>query len=228
MPRSLRIAVSQFPVRNDIAANTRSMLAHIARAGREGADVVHFPETSLSGYMMEETPENWRLLTLANEEVADAAKRAHIHVVYGTYHRDILAAKPYNSTYVLSHEGALVGRYDKINLYGAEAERFSSGRELLVLDIEGVKCGFLICYDSSFPELFIEYRRLGVELLFLSYYNAGSRKGKNDMDRLMTAQFVTRSTDTGMHISGSNVRTVFTYARVIRAAGRRTCTTRPP
>lgn len=136
----LKIAVSQFPVRDDIAANLRYMLAHIARAARHGADIVHFPETSLSGYEMADTETNRQMLDGVTREVAAAAKKTGIHVIFGTYHRDPSKKKPYNSTYVLSRDGSLLGRYDKINLYGAEAERFAVGSDLLTLDIEGVKC----------------------------------------------------------------------------------------
>jgi deaminated glutathione amidase len=36
--------------------------------------------------------------------------------------------------------------------------------------LKGVRCGVLICYDYSFPELYREYKRRGVQLMFHSYH----------------------------------------------------------
>jgi len=89
-------------------------------------------------------------------------------------------------------------------LYGKELEKFNAVENYFVAKINGVKCGFLICYDSTFPELFLKYKEMGVKLLFFSYYNANSSKPKNSMDELMRSQFITRATDNLMYISGSN------------------------
>jgi predicted amidohydrolase len=96
------------------------------------------------------------------------------------------------------------GRYYKQKLYGAEKDRFTPGSGFLVKEIQEVKCGFLICYDSCFPELFTYYRKQGVKVLFLSYYNANSTHEKNDMNTLMQAQLITRACDYSLYISGSN------------------------
>jgi predicted amidohydrolase len=50
MSSSLRIAAAQFPVSGNIARNAHYIGAQIKEAVRQGANVVHFPETALSGY----------------------------------------------------------------------------------------------------------------------------------------------------------------------------------
>lgn len=82
----------------------------------------------------------------------------------------------------------------------------------MVKEIKGIKCGFLICYDSCFPELFQYYRDQGVKILFLSFYNAKSSKGRNSLDDLVDAQLRTRAADNLMYISGSNSST--RYSRI--------------
>jgi 4-hydroxybenzoate polyprenyltransferase len=40
--------------------------------------------------------------------------------------------------------------------------------------INGVRCTMLICFDLRFPELYRQLRRIGVDCIFQSFYNAGS------------------------------------------------------
>lgn len=47
---------------------------------------------------------------------------------------------------------------------------YSPGNHLATFNLKGVRCGVLICYDYSFPELYREYKRRGVQLMFHSYH----------------------------------------------------------
>lgn len=47
---------------------------------------------------------------------------------------------------------------------------YSSGDHVSVWDIDGARCGALICYDYRFPELYCQYKRLGVDLVFHSFH----------------------------------------------------------
>lgn len=200
----LKIAVSQFPVSKDIRKNEAYITKHIIYAHKQGADVVHFPELSLSGYDTEISQLNWQLLDESLSRICDLAKQYKINVVLGAHQKSDSATKPYNSTYVISKTGQIIGTYSKIKLYKDEAKRFSAGDSFLIKQINGINCGFLICYDSCFPKLFEYYRDHDVQILFLSYYNASSSHGKNSMNNLMEAQIITRATDNMMYISGSN------------------------
>lgn len=46
----IRLATSQFPASADAAANAEYIVRQIWEAQSQGADLVHFPETCLSGY----------------------------------------------------------------------------------------------------------------------------------------------------------------------------------
>ena len=50
MKHQLIIATCQFPVSGDIERNASYILRQMAEAKKKGADVSHFPESSLSGY----------------------------------------------------------------------------------------------------------------------------------------------------------------------------------
>src|SRR5699024_6722779 len=63
--------------------------------------------------------------------------------------------------------------YDKVHLYDAfkfqESEYLHPGAELPpVIEIDGVKVGFAICYDLRFPELFRTLTDRGAEVICVS------------------------------------------------------------
>jgi len=70
--------------------------------------------------------------------------------------------KVVNTTLVYDSEGAHVGRYDKIHLFGFtkgtesydEARTIVPGRNVGVVDTPVGKVGMSVCYDLRFPELF--------------------------------------------------------------------------
>ena len=51
MRASLRFAACQFPVSGDAESNCRHILKHMRAASSAGADVAHFPEAALPGYI---------------------------------------------------------------------------------------------------------------------------------------------------------------------------------
>ena len=86
------------------------------------------------------------------------------------------AHKPHNSAYVIDDGGQVVDRYDKRFCSGDANEKmgdlahYSPGDHFSVWDIDGVRCGALICYDYRFPELHRQYKKLGAELVFHSFH----------------------------------------------------------
>jgi len=199
----LKIAISQFPVSTQISKNKKYILKQMTMASNGGADIIHFPETALSGYEADMYNITWKELNEALNEVKQFANKLNLYVILGLHHK-ASQQKPYNCLYVISSNGQIIGKYIKNHLYKSESKRFQTGSNFLIQKIKGVKCGFLICYDSCFPKMFEYYREQGVELLFLSLYNAKSRNGKNSLDYLAKAQIATRAADNQMYISTSN------------------------
>ncbi|MBD3363258.1 hypothetical protein GF362_06065 [Candidatus Dojkabacteria bacterium] len=200
----LRIAVSQFPVKQDIHHNFKYIRKHILYSAQKNADVIHFPETALSGYETDVKTINWTSLDKSLNSIKKLAGENKIYVVLGIHKKKQNFLKPFNSAILISKLGNIVGSYSKNYLYKDELERFSCRSNFFVKKINGIKCGFLICYDSCFPKLFEQYKSRGVKILFLSYHNTNSSKSRNSLDDLMKAQLRTRAADYGMYISGSN------------------------
>ncbi|HUX97358.1 MAG TPA: carbon-nitrogen hydrolase family protein [Bacteroidales bacterium] len=177
----IRIASCQFPVSADIMSNYRFIEAQMIEAKLKKADVVHFPECALSGYpgtdMMTMDSFDWTLLHRMSDSVMAAAKKLKIWVIIGSLHQLSGNNKPHNSLYVINADGLLTDRYDKRFCTSTDLKYCSPGDHFVTFSINGVKCGLLICYDIRFPELYREYRKIGCDLLFQSFYNARADKG---------------------------------------------------
>lgn len=181
--KSLRVATCQFSVEGEIAKNCRSILRLMEQAAKDNADVAHFPEAALSGYAGVDIPGiesiDWDDLTAATEEIQAAARKHKLWVLLGSTHRLTNGNKPHNSVYVIDARGKIVDRYDKRFCTGTngrtatmDLSHYSPGNHHTTFQIKGITCGVLICYDYRFPELYREYCRRGVKILFQSFHNA--------------------------------------------------------
>lgn len=177
----IRVASCQFPVSADIKENYRFMEEQITVAKLKKADVVHFPECSLSGYpgtdMMSLENFDWNELHRLTDSIMSLSKKLNIWVIVGSLHKLSGNNKPHNCLYVINPQGKITDRYDKRFCTGTDLEYCSPGDHFVTFKIKGVTCGLLICYDVRFPELYREYRKLGCDVIFQSFYNARQQKG---------------------------------------------------
>ena len=177
----LRVATCQFPVSADVAANAEWIGRQMREAHDQRADIVHFPECALSGYAgtdrdtMEDFP--WTQQRDELKTILALARDLRVRVILGSAHRLSGKHKPHNSLYVISPEGKIVDRYDKRFCTGGDLTHYSPGDHFVTFDVNGVRCGLLICYDIRFPELYRQYCKRGVRLMFHSFYNARQKEG---------------------------------------------------
>ena len=170
----LKVATCQFPVSADAQENAQWMIAQMEEAARGGVRVAHFPEGALSGYAEVDFAGfggfDWGALERATERVRARAAELGIWVVAGSAHRFSSVSAPHNSLYVISDGGEVVARYDKRFLGGSDLDHYSPGNHFSSWEIDGVRCGALICYDYRFPELYREYVKLRVQVMFHSFH----------------------------------------------------------
>ncbi len=202
----LRIAASQFPVSHDMAKNFEYIKKQIVDASENAVKVIHFPETALPGYLGfpkgDPSEFDWNTLDALTSAICDLALSNNVWVILGSM-RQKTGQLPRNCICVISNLGQILGYYDKQRLYKSESEFYSAGKSPYVVNIKGHKCGFLICYDNCFPELYTPYREMGVGLIFHSFHNAGNER-ETSMKNLMAANLLVRSADNQVWISASN------------------------
>ena len=172
----LKIATCQFAVSSSIKRNARQILIFLQKAAQGGADVVHFPECDLSGYVGTDFPNfegyDWELLKAQTLEIVSAAKEFSIWVVLGSTHRLTEPNKPHNSLYIINPDDGIIDRYDKRFCTPGDLRRLTPGNRFVYFTIKGVKCSALICFDLRFPEIYRELYKQGVNCIFQSFYNA--------------------------------------------------------
>ena len=177
----IQVASCQFPISADIRENALWIMDQMEEASQSGAEIVHFPECALSGYpgVDLKTLEgfDWLMLHGYTDTIMDLTKKLEIWVLLGSIHQLGEGFRPMNSLYLINPEGQIMDRYDKRYCTGGDLDHFSAGEHNVVFEINGVKCGLLICFDVRYPELYREYRRLDVDVLFQSFYNARQKPG---------------------------------------------------
>jgi len=175
MPSNLPIATAQCPVTADPRANGQQVRALMTRAYEGGARLVHFPEGMLSGYCKAQVKDwdtfDWSTLREELDATAAHAAKLDLWTVLGSCHRLTSPTRPHNSLYVISGQGVLIGRYDKRRLSNTEInDWYTPGTDPVVFEIDGFRFGCALCIEIHFPELFMEYERLGVDCVLFSAY----------------------------------------------------------
>ncbi len=177
----MSIASCQFPISNQIEDNARWIMEQMVSAHDSGAHIAHFPECALSGYpgvdMKTLDGFDWQMLHHYTDTIMGLAKTLNMWVLLGSMHMLEEGFKPMNSLYVINPSGEIIDRYDKRFCTNGDLNYFSAGDHFVVFDLNGIKCGLLICFDVRFPELYREYRKLDVDMIFQSFYNARQKPG---------------------------------------------------
>lgn len=128
--------------------------------------------------------------------LCETARRLGIWLVGGSVPlRSPDPDRVYNSCLVYADSGKLVGRYDKIHLFGfsmgrenyAEDKTIHPGDEVVTVDSPFGCLGLSICYDLRFPELFRKMRDVDIILAPAAFT---ATTGKAHWDVLVRARAI--------------------------------------
>ena len=201
------VATCQFPVSSKISMNAAWIRKQMRDAKESQADIVHFSEVALSGYAGVDRESmddyNWKEHAAELDSIRALAKELRLWVVLGAVHRLTEPNKPHNSLYVINPQGKIIDRYDKRFCTGGDLKHFSPGDHFVTFDVNGARCGLLICYDIRFPELYRQYNKLGVRLMFHSFHNARQKEGSIH-PKIMPPTAQARAASNNMFISMNN------------------------
>ncbi|MGV9311356.1 carbon-nitrogen hydrolase family protein [Streptomyces sp. NPDC003691] len=168
----MKIAAAQFaPVPGDVAANVLTAAELVRTAAGQGARVVVFPETALTGYFAERLAKEPELSLGEDDErwgpVRDACRETGTAAVVNATVRTP-AGRPAITSLVFGPDGALLARYDKQHLHGVEREYFTAGTADGGFVLDGVRFALAVCYDNRFPEIARRARESGAAVYLAS------------------------------------------------------------
>lgn len=175
----MRISAIQLNPSSDVAANLSRVIELVESAVRADApDLVILPEMSAC---MSGDPQ---VLHDSAEEViggswgaalSDLAKRLSVNLHSGSQ-IELRSGSYYNTSVLYGRRGEILGRYSKIHRFDVilpdgtaimESAVVERGDEVVVVEVDGIKLGFAICYDLRFPELFRRLADAGADLIVL-------------------------------------------------------------
>ena len=187
MSRKFRIALAQInPVVGDIDGNTSKILDYLERAKDVHADLVAFPELSITGYPPEDLLFKSSFIEanqIAMECIMEASKG--IAVVVGYVERDVdlfnAAALGYSGNYIDTYRKMFLPNYGVFD----EERYFKKGSSCPVYKINGTEVGINICEDIWYPVgPTSNQRNSGAELIVninASPFYAGKREDRELM-----------------------------------------------
>ncbi|MBL8268396.1 NAD+ synthase [Steroidobacter sp.] len=200
MSASLRIALAQLNLFvGDVAGNTQRLIDTSAQARDElHADLVLFPELSLSGYPPEDLLFHSglrRQVKTALDRVRDETSGITVVAGYPEYVDDDI----YNAAAVL-RDGATVANYRKQELpnYSVFDEKryFKHGRDTCIVELKGIRVALVICEDIWEPNPARAAKAHGAQLIVVINGSPYSLRYQERREEVVRA----RVKDTGLPV----------------------------
>jgi predicted amidohydrolase len=170
----LKIATAQFENKSgDKDYNLQVIEQLSAEAASEGAKVISFHESCITGYTFARHLSKQQLLDVAEyipegesiKRLQQIAGKHNIVVLAGLFEKD-KEDKIYKG-YVCVDSNGLVAKYRKLHPF--INRNITPGNEYCVFELFGWKCGILICYDNNIIENVRATNLLGADIIFMPH-----------------------------------------------------------
>ncbi len=175
----MRAALVQLCASDDPAANLPETERLVREAAAAGAGLVLTPEVT---NIVSTSRARQREVLAPEEEDRTLARLREVAVETGTWlsigSLALLSDDPdgrfVNRQFLVSPQGGIAARYDKIHMFDVELggeERYREsagyrpGERAVLADMDGVRLGLTTCYDMRFPALYRALAEAGAEVL---------------------------------------------------------------
>ena len=174
----------------------------------ESADVIVMPELSDVPCLAKTKAENEAAVARFGARILDAARdtarRCHAMVFINARSRHEKGLR--NTTYAIDREGNIVGTYDKQHLVWSETANLRLDSDYsfehsapTVIEMEGLRFGFLTCYDFYFYEAFAAMARENLDIVI------GCSHQRSDTHLALEIFSQTLAYNTGAYVLRSSV-----------------------
>lgn len=202
---SVKVAVCQVPdVREDIDSSLRWVEKFAGQAEAEGVSLICFPECFLQGYLTEKlSAEKYAVNTSAPafEKICARLSKFEPAIVFGMIEEDERLI--YNTAVVLKR-GSLLGKYRKTHLLDGE-RIYTAGTDYPAFEINGLRFGISICYDTQFAEAAARLAVQAVKLILCPSNNMMRRKTAEKYKHLHHEMRIERAKENKIWLLSSDV-----------------------
>lgn len=168
----------------DIEGNLAKMLSRCDEAEGNGADLVCFPELSLTGYAMPSS----RDLAMSEDHpalasISERTEGSELSICFGYVDAEghIVQA--------VASKGRIIGRYRKTHLGEREQGVMTPGDSFPIIDIGKAKVGISICWEAHFPEIAGTYALEGADMILMPFASGlGGERRQSSWDRFLPAR----------------------------------------
>ncbi len=162
---STKVAVCQVPdIREDIETSLGWIGKFVMEAEADGVSLICFPECFMQGYLTEKRLAEKHAINFTSSAFKTILNQLAKHkpmIVFGLIEEE---NKNLFNTAAVIKEGELIGKYRKTHLLEGE-QIFKAGCEYPVFEINNLKFGIAICYDTQFAESTANLASQGVKLI---------------------------------------------------------------
>ena len=168
--KTVRVAITQYHVGNDIQANLAKLLDYIEQAAAGGAQLVVAPEFGNHSSFYIDVDQAWDVAIERDgpyvKAVQEKAKQCGIHVVFNATSRGEQKPTAYITNFLIGPDGEMIGYDYKQVLMSGEATFLSAspipGR---VYDTAIGRIGMMSCLDGVPPETARNLALLGAQII---------------------------------------------------------------
>ncbi|MNI40169.1 nitrilase family protein [Sphingobacterium sp. 18053] len=187
---NLKISTAQFEHKSANKAYNLAIIERLAQeAAAQGAEVIAFHECSITGYTFARNLDKQQMLAIA-ELVPDGESTQKLISIAAKYNITILAGlfekdeddnlyKPY----ICVDKNGLIAKHRKLHPF--INPHLQAGQGYTIFEINGWKCGILICYDNNVIENVRATKLLGADIIFMPHVTMctpSSRPGAGFVD----------------------------------------------
>ncbi|WP_205857688.1 carbon-nitrogen hydrolase family protein [Phytoactinopolyspora endophytica] len=205
MRETLRVGACQTTeILGDIGSALVCIEDFATDADTRGVDLLLFAECFLQGYLVEEQHMRKHALDLGSPRFGTILRRLERikpTLVFGVIEQD---GQRYFNTAVVVTRGRLIGAYRKTHLVPGES-LFNDGDTYPTFDLQGVRFGVNICYDTQFAEASAPVATQGAQLLLVPAQNMMRRAAAIHWKDLHNTIRAERVRETGMWLVSADV-----------------------
>lgn len=170
----IKISTAQFEAKNADKAYNLSVIEKLAKkASEEGSDVIAFHECSITGYTFARHLNKEKMLDLAEfvpsgestQKLIEIATKYNIVILAGLFEKD--ENDNLYKPYICVDKNGLIAKHRKIHSF--INPYLTAGQSYTVFEINGWKCGILICYDNNIIENVRATTLLGANIIFMPH-----------------------------------------------------------